>query len=68
MDSERWPKTINYNVAGAYLKGCPKKQWLDNINNDMKSLKLNTKLVFEQNQGRKATQKKTYSRNASNPH
>ena len=50
MDNERWPKTINYNVAGAYPKGCPKKRWLDNINNDMKSLKLNTKLVFEQNQ------------------
>ena len=26
MDDEHWPKSmLNYNVAGAYPRGCPKK-------------------------------------------
>ena len=43
------------------------KPWLDNTNNDTKSLKINVELAFEQNKWRKATQKKTYSLKASNP-
>ena len=42
MNDERWPEImLNYNVAGAYPRGRPKKRWLDNIKNDMKSLKIN---------------------------
>ena len=39
MDDERWPKSmLNYNVAGAYPRGCPKKRWMDNVRKDMNSL------------------------------
>ena len=42
MNDERWPKMmLKYNVAGAYPRDRSKKRWLDNINNDMKSLKIN---------------------------
>ena len=36
-----------YNAAEAYLRGCPKKHWLGNINNDMKSLKINAEMAFD---------------------
>ena len=55
-------------VADAYPRGCPKKLWLENINNDMKSLKTNAELSLHQNKWRKATQKKTYSVNTFNTH
>lgn len=49
MNNECLPKImLNYNIAGAYPRGCPKKQWLDNINTDMKSLIRNAKLAFTQ--------------------
>ena len=48
MKNERWTKImLNYNVAGAYTRGRPKKKrWLDNINNNMKSLKITAELSF----------------------
>ena len=44
-----------------------KKRWLDNINNDMKSLKIHTELALHRHKQRKATQKNAYSPNAYNP-
>ena len=67
MSNELWPKTmLNCNVAGAYPKEHPKKRWLGNISNGMKSLKINAELAFDRHVWRKATQKKIYSPNASN--
>lgn len=58
---------LNYNVAGAYTRGRPKKKrWLDNINNNMKSLKITAELSFHWHKWRKVTQKKIYSQNMSN--
>ena len=54
-------------VADAYPRRCPKKLWLENIN-DMKSPKTNAELALHQHKWRKATQKKTYSLNTSNTH
>ena len=60
MNDERWPKImLNYSAAGANPRGRPKKRWLDNINNDMKSLKINAEVAFDRYKWRKATQKKT---------
>ena len=44
---------LNYNVAGAYSRGRPKKLWLDNIKNDMKSLKISAELAFDRHKGKK---------------
>ena len=67
--NERWTHEeimLNCNVAGTYPKGRPKKRWLGNISNGMKSLKKNAELVFDRHVWRKATQKKIYSPNVSN--
>ena len=68
MDDERWPKSmLNYNVAGAYPRGRPKKRWMDNVRKDMKSLNINAELAVDRENWRRVTQKKMYSPNASNP-
>ena len=68
MDDERWPKSmLNYNVAGAYPRGRPKKRWMDNVRKDMKSLNINAELALDRENWRRVTQKKMYSPNASNP-
>ena len=68
MSNDHWPKIIlKYKVAGLYPKGCPKKRWLDNLNNSMRSQKINAELAFDRHKWRKATQKKTYSLDVSNP-
>ena len=68
MNDEHWPKImLNYNVAGTYHRGRPKIDGHNNINGDMKSLKINAELAFDWHKETKATRKKTYSPNASNP-
>ena len=48
MNDEHWPKImLNYNVAGAYHRGRPKIDGHNNINGDMKSLKINAELAFD---------------------
>ena len=67
-NNECWPKImLNYNIAGAYPQRLSKKWWLNNINNDIKSLKIYAELAFDWNKWRKATQKKIYSLNMSDP-
>ena len=65
-----WPKIkimLNYNVAGVYPRdGLKKKRWLDNINNNMKSLKINALLASNEHKWRKATPMKTDSPNPFN--
>ena len=61
---------LDFNVEGAYPRGRPKKRWMENINNDMKTLNINADLALDRDKWRKATHKntkKTYSTNASNP-
>ena len=55
---------LYYNVLGAYRSGHPKKKTMDNINNNIKSLKINAELAFDEHKFRKATQ---YLLNVSNP-
>ena len=69
MDDERWPKSmLNYNAAGAYPRGHPKKRWMDNVRKDTKSLNINADLALDRENWIRVTQKKMYSPNASNPH
>ena len=57
MNDECWPKImLNYNIAGAYPRSCLKKEWLGNINNDMKTLKINTLLAFNWHKWQRKTQ------------
>ena len=68
MGDECWPKSmLNYNVAGAYPRGHPKKLWTDNVRKDMKSLNKNAELALDRENWRRVTQKKMYLPNASNP-
>ena len=68
--NEQWTLAKNhpksYNVAGAYPRDHPKIRWLDNINNNLKPLKIIVELAFNWHKWRKETQKKTYSPNMSN--
>ena len=38
---------LNYNVADAYPRGRPKKQWMGNVRKDMNSLNVNAELALD---------------------
>ena len=67
--NKQWTLVKNYSklqLSRKLPQRPSEKPWLDNTNNDTKSLKINVELAFEQNKWRKATQEKTYSLKASN--
>ena len=50
---------MDYNVTGAYPRGCPKKRWLDNIKHDLSSLSLNESNVVNRIEWRNAIKPST---------
>ena len=44
MSNNCWPKImLDFNVEGTYPRGRPKKRWMENIKNDIKTLNINAK-------------------------